>query len=176
VSHENKNLDYPDQHHLRAAVGWLELGNPAEAALELDQLSAALQSDPDVLELRWAALASAKKWEACLETGNLLVKLAPDRPTAWKHRSVALHFLKRTQEAYDQIFPAIDKFPKDWVIRYDFACYCAQLGKLDEARAQLNKAFEFGEAQKVRSMALEDPDLKPLWPELKERSSGLGIE
>ncbi|WP_237712481.1 tetratricopeptide repeat protein [Pedosphaera parvula] len=167
-------MDYPDQHHLRAAIGWLELGNPTEANEELDQISPSLRSDPDVLELRWAILASAKKWEACLETGNVLVQLAPDRPTAWKHRSVALHFLKRTQEAYEQMSPAIDKFPQDWVIRYDFACYCAQLGKLEEARAQLQKASELGDAGKVKSMALEDPDLEPLWAEIRAPKKNLG--
>jgi hypothetical protein len=55
-----KPLDPPDSLHLRAAQGWLELGDHLEANSELDKITAFLRSHPDVLELRWQIYAKAK--------------------------------------------------------------------------------------------------------------------
>ena len=38
-----------DQHHLRAAEGWLELSNPDEARAELEQIPDRWLNHPDVL-------------------------------------------------------------------------------------------------------------------------------
>jgi hypothetical protein len=48
-----KPFDIPDIHHLRTAVGWLELGNHLEADAELDNITPVLRAHPDVLEIRW---------------------------------------------------------------------------------------------------------------------------
>jgi hypothetical protein len=42
-----------DQHHLRAAEGWLELGDWRSANEELESVTAALRAHPDVLAMRW---------------------------------------------------------------------------------------------------------------------------
>ena len=78
------------------------------------------------------------------------------------HRSFALHELKRTQEACDLLVPAAALFPKEWLIRYNLACYSCQLGDLEEAGKWLSIAFSLGDAKHVKLMALNDPDLKPL--------------
>jgi tetratricopeptide (TPR) repeat protein len=158
-----KELQSPDTHHLSAAKGWLELGNHLEANEELDNISPALRAHPDVLEVRWHVFAAAQKWEMCLEIGSTLVAMVPNRPETWRHRSVALHKLKRTLEAYDHLQPALAKFPKDWAVHYDIACYACRLGKLDEARAWLEKAFSLGDAKQLKQMALDDPDLEMIW-------------
>jgi hypothetical protein len=44
-----KPLDLPDIHHLRAAQGWLELGNHLEANEELEKIAPALRAHPSVL-------------------------------------------------------------------------------------------------------------------------------
>ena len=54
-------------------------------------------------------------------------------------------------------------FPGDSMIQYNLACYCAQLGQLDAAQEYLDKSYELGDAQKIKLMALDDEDLKPLW-------------
>src|SRR5262249_12077682 len=121
-----------------------------------------------------------KNWTACLEIGEALVKFAPEHSPGWRHRSVALHFMKRSREAYDRLFPAMQKFPDDWAVFYDMACYACVLGDLPEARVFLEKAFKLGNtisfpelrkgvlAQKkgIKELALGDPDLEALWPEL----------
>jgi hypothetical protein len=63
----------PNTHHLRAAEGWLELGNAAEATGELEQIAPALQSRPEVLAIRWQIHARERNWEKCVEVADLLV-------------------------------------------------------------------------------------------------------
>jgi hypothetical protein len=47
-----KPLEHPGSFHLKAAQGWLELGNHLEADKELDEIAPTLRKHPDVLEIR----------------------------------------------------------------------------------------------------------------------------
>ena len=156
------SFPHPDDIHLRAAHGWLELGNAREANEELEKITASLHAHPDVLDLRWHVYAQAKNWDACVDIAEATLKAAPDRPDAWIHRSFALHELKRTREALDHLLPAAEGFPEVWTIPYNLACYCAQLGRLDESKAWFIKAIVI-DANASKSAGIEDPDLKPLW-------------
>ena len=156
-------LEPPDSHYLTAAQGWLELGNHVEANAELEHITPPLCDHPDVLEIRWQIYAHAKKWEACVDLAGATIKLDPNRLDAWIHRSFALHELKRTLEAFNSLLPVANSFPKVWTIPYNLACYCAQLGRLDESRAWLKKAMTIDE-RTVKQAAVDDPDLKPVWP------------
>jgi hypothetical protein len=51
-------------------------------------------------------------------------------------------------------------------MRYNLACYECKLGRLEQAKSWLEKAFELGDPKKIKLMALEDPDLEPLWREI----------
>jgi tetratricopeptide (TPR) repeat protein len=157
-----KPLEEPDSHHLRAAQGWIGLGNHAEADKELDEIKPQLRTHPDVLEARWLICAHAKKWDACVDLAAAIVKLAPKRSFGWIHRSYALHGLKRTQEAFDNLLPVANAFPKVWMIPYNLACYCAQLGRIEESKDWFKKAMTIDE-DTVKREGIDDPDLKPLW-------------
>jgi len=157
-----KPLSTPDSHHLRAAQGWLELGNHKEANAELERIAPELRSHPDVLDLLWHIDAQSNKWTACVDIADALVKLDPNQPDAWIHRSYALHRVKRTQEAFDLLLLVANKFPKIWTIPYNLACYSAQLGRLDESQVWLKTAMTIDE-DFVKLAAIDDPDLKPLW-------------
>ena len=50
-----------------------------------------------------------------------------------------MHELKRTKEAQDVLVPVLDKFPDEYLIQYNLACYCCQLGELKEAFRRLGK-------------------------------------
>ena len=128
-----KSLQHPDDLHLQAAQGWIELGNNLEADKELDEITPQLRTHPDVLEVRWHIYANARKWDACLDIAGAIANLAPKKSFCWIHRSFALHELKRTQEAFDQLLPVVKKFRKVWTIPYNLACYCCQL-LLDECQ------------------------------------------
>jgi len=155
-------LTHPDSFQLQAAQGWLEPGNHLEANEELERIMPELRASPEVLEVRWHIYAHAKKRDACVDIAAAIIKLDPTRRDAWIHRSFALHELGRTQEAFDQLLPVVKKFRKGWTIPYNLACYCAQLGRLDECQAWFRKAMAIDE-QTVKRAAIDDPDLKPLW-------------
>jgi hypothetical protein len=71
--------------------------------------------------------------------------------------------LKRTREAWDKLRPASEKFPANLTVCYNMACYACQLGYFDEASRWLKKAMKLADPNQVQLVALDDPDLKPLW-------------
>lgn len=166
-------LEPPDIHYLNAATGWLMLGDVVEARSEFNQIRLGLRMHPEVMEFEWRLLARERRWLAAVDVGERLVRACPEDANAWVHRSYALHEMRRTREAYDQLLPAAGKFPKEMIIPYNLACYTCQLGDLAAARRWLERALALGESdlQKLHRLesALDDTDLKPLWPELRER-------
>lgn len=52
------------------------------------------------------------------------------------------------------------KFPEEYLIRYNLACYARQLGNLKEAREWLKKASALAGTKQIKLMALEDGWLK----------------
>ena len=161
-----KPLKPPDNFFVQGARGWLELGNVNEAKSELEKVRARNREHPDVLEVLWEISARAGDWDRCVELGTGLVKAAPARLQSYIHRAYALHRVKRTQEAWDVLFPVAEKFPTDPTIKYNLACYATQLGRLWEGEQWLKLAFTTGNEKELRSLAVQDPDLKPLWGKL----------
>lgn len=158
-----KPLETPGSHHLNAAQGWLGLGDYQSALDELEFIDPGLRSHPDVLAVRCDIYLAAMKWPAVVAVASALVQLIPNRPSGWVRRSFALHGLKQTQQAFDLLLPAIEKFPEVPAIPYNLACYCAQLGKLEEARHWLHQSYEIGDATILKVAARHDPDLAPLF-------------
>jgi Flp pilus assembly protein TadD len=167
-------LQSPDIHHLRAAEGWLELGNAREAQAELDAISEAAQGRAEVLAVRWGILARFKLWEQAVVVAERIVQLLPDEVFGWIHRSYALHELKRTPEARDRLLPAVKLFPKVETIAYNLACYECQLGDLPAARQWLGRAMKLHDRAELKARALEDPDLQPLWTEIRQMADTAG--
>ena len=155
-------LEPPESHYWNAAQGWLGLGDWREAARELAQLGPAQQQHPDVLMVRWAIQAAGAQWTASLDTASALIQVAPEQAFGWIHRSYALHELKRTAEARDNLLPVVERFPDDATLRYNLACYECQLGRLDLARHWLERAFALDGTGQFKRLALTDPDLAPL--------------
>src|ERR1039458_39287 len=163
-----QKLEYQDQRHLEAAEGWLGLGNQVEAFEELECITPQMRVHPDVLELRWQIYSKEKKWAACVHIARAITKLAPSLSNGWIHWAFSLHELKRTKEAKEVLLPVVGKFPKEYIMRYNLACYECQLGNLKESRAWLEKTFELADENEVKLMALNDHDLEPLWREIGE--------
>jgi tetratricopeptide (TPR) repeat protein len=164
------NLEPPDTHHLSAAAGWLELGNPSEAGNEIARVSPAFINHPDVLEVRWAICVAQKSWEAALNVAEILLSQAPERAAAWIDRAYAMRRAQDggLQQAWDALRPAFERFPKVSVIPYNLACYAAQMGRPDEAWEWLHKATEAADVESVKRMALADSDLEALWHRIRE--------
>lgn len=164
-----EELGPPDTHFLSAALGWMELGNCTEAKAELAKVSASLDAHPTVLEVRWAIHATEKDWPQALVAAEKLVESEPARAVGWLHRAYALRRVPGggLQTAWKALLPAVDRFPEEATIPYNLACYSCQMGDLDEARRWLRRALGVGEQRKIRAMAEIDPDLEPLWAEIK---------
>lgn len=165
-----QKLEPPDSHYLNAAMGWLALGNLAEAKTELAHIDPELSHHPDVLEARYIVLAHEHDWTAALPVAHALVRNSPERISGWLHFSYALRRVPEggVEAAWNALLPASDKFPKEPTILYNLACYACQLGRFDDARKWLDLAAKVGGREKVKSMALADDDLQPLWEEIRK--------
>lgn len=161
-------LEPADIHRLNAAVGWLGLDAPADARLELDAIAPEQQSHPAVLEARWMLCAHEKIWRDALFVADCELAVAPEESSGWLHRAYALRRVDGggLRQALDALLAAVEKFPAEPVIAYNLSCYACQLDELEAARAWFRRALAMGNPQKLRKMALEDEDLKPLWPEI----------
>jgi Flp pilus assembly protein TadD len=165
-----QKLEPPDTHYLLAAVGWLELGNSAEAGAELANVSAACQEHPDVLEVRWSLSAQQGHWQEALKVSQALLRRAPKRSSGWLHQAYALRRVPdgSVQQACAALLPAFDKFPKEPTIPFNLACYACQMRQLDAARDWLHRAIAIGGKERIQQMALKDSDLEPLWDEIRQ--------
>ena len=158
-------LQHPDPMHLKAAAGWIQLGDYDSANDELEKIRAEWRAHPDVLDMRWFIYSHHEQWDACLDITTAIVKTAPDRVWGWIHKAISLR--RATGGGFEKakalLLEAAKLFPEDGMIQYNLACYCAQLGQLDAAQEHLDKSYELGDAKQIKLMALDDEDLKPLW-------------
>jgi predicted Zn-dependent protease len=167
IKQDIKPLDAPDYFHVQAAEGWLGLGDVESASHELREISPAEQTHPAVLEVRYQIYAKAKQWDFAVEVANDLIKVLPDESFAW----ISLAYATRRKtggsipEAKKILLATEPKFPRQYLFPYNLACYCSQLGELEQAQRWLKKAAAIDNAA-VRKMAVNDPDLKPLWESL----------
>ena len=155
-------IGLPDLHYYRAAQGWLELGNPHEANLELEHLAPETRLHPDVLEVQWHICFKEHQWPACMEIGSILVRVAPDRSGSWIHYSYALHCLGLTHYALDILVPVAHRFFSVWQVPYNLSCYFSALGRFDDARGWFKIALSIDE-KSAQKACINEPDLVPLW-------------
>ena len=169
-------LDSSDLHRLKAAVGWLELGNAIEALHELDDMRASSMKHPDVLEARWLALARLLRWEAAAKIGRALIAAAPDRSAGWLHHSYALRRAPNggLQAAFNALAPVAGQFPNEAIIPYNLACYTCQMQReTSETMNWLKQAMAAGNRKEILAMAMKDPDLEPLRAEIAQLAKRL---
>jgi Flp pilus assembly protein TadD len=159
-------LSPADSIHLQAAQEHLQHGRHPDAGLEIDMISPEQRSHPDVLEARWEMSAQAGNWEATLEISRLLRQVAPESQNGWTYLACSLAELKRTQEAYETLSAAFERFPQVPMIAYNLTCFACKMGRLKDASRWLAKAMEIGGRAEVKLMALDDPDLAPLLDEI----------
>ena len=164
-----ERLEAPDRHCLSAAVGWFELGNLAEAEAELGRISPDRQQHPDVLEVRWVVYAAQQRWVEGLQVARALIEAAPERVSGWLHQAYALRRIPNgtLQSAWDALLPVSQKFPEEPTIPYNLSCYACQMRQLDVARVWFRRALAIGGKETIKQQALADPDMEPLWEEIR---------
>jgi len=168
IMDQDVSISPPDCFHVSSAQGWLGLNNAEEAAIELEKIHPDYRCFPEIVEIEWQIEAKRKRWENCLKLANHLTALVPNQAQGWIHLAFTLHEMQETQRAWDVLLLKVDIFPKEWIIRYNLACYAAKLGKAEEAKEWLDCACLFGSEREILGMALEDPDLKSIWPSIRK--------
>jgi tetratricopeptide (TPR) repeat protein len=165
-----KPLPHPNNRHLEAAQGWLGLGDVLAANEELEQIEPELRAYPGVLWVRYQIYSKAKKWNLATEIAATLTEQLPNDPAFWISYAYATRRKEGggIQEAKTILIKAKALFPKHYLIAYNLACYECQLGNLKEAMEFLGSAIDLAKENDIRSRALDDPDLEPLWAKISE--------
>ena len=85
----------------------------------------------------------------------------PNEPGFFVELAYATRRVESIHAAHAVLTRATSLHPTDATIQFNLACYEGQMANLDRAKAHLKRATEID--AKFRLMALEDPDLEPLW-------------
>lgn len=158
------SIEPPDRFYLLAALGWLELGNEAEAAKELEKVAPGLRNHPEVLKLRWRLCAKAKNLDKALEIAQVIFHRQPDLSPRRGQSVWVAHSVRPDEESVAVAMGS--GFPLFFAIPYNMACYACQSGNLKEAWDWFQIAVEMVDGAEVRKLALSDSDLQPLWPKI----------
>lgn len=154
-------IEPPDQKFFDAARGYAELSMYHEANEELDKIDPFLRAAPEVLALRIEIYRGLQKWELMTELARRLTEFEPDNPQWPVSLAYATRRANSIETAKEILLSAETKFSTEAVIKYNLACYCCQLGEIENAKNYLKQAFEID--SNWRLTALDDPDLQPLW-------------
>jgi tetratricopeptide (TPR) repeat protein len=146
------------------------LGSTQEALAELDHVAAELQQHPGVLLVRYEILSKAELWNKADEVARELVDLYPDEPQFWIWHAYSTRRMDGggIPQAKEILDKARELIPTEALIRYNLGCYECQLGNLQSAWEFLEQACQIGDLKTYKSLALNDLDLKPLWPKIKQ--------
>ncbi|NJR42001.1 MAG: hypothetical protein HC767_04445 [Akkermansiaceae bacterium] len=142
---------------IRAASGWLDLGLPDEALVELQELPIDAQGLRLPLELKLAAQMEQEEWNAASETARLLCLKAEDEPEFFLRAAYCLHETGDTLAACNQLLRGPKTLFEMAVFHYNLACYLWTLGEGPRARSHLKQAIDMDES--YLESAREDRDL-----------------
>jgi len=142
---------------LRAASGWLELGMPVDALLELRNLDEEDGRKRGAMDLKLAAQMAAEDWRSAVETAMTLCEMAVDEPSHFVNVAFCLHELGQTEEAKKWLQRGPEALTEMPVFHYNMACYLWTLGEKERARNHLAKAVEMDES--FEESARNDKDL-----------------
>ena len=97
-----------------------------------------------------------KKWELLTVVAKRLTEWNPREPGFFVELAYATRRTESIHAAHAILTRAVSLHPNDGTIQFNLACYEAQMGSPDRAKAHLKRATEID--AKFKLMALEDPD------------------
>lgn len=157
---------------LDAAFGYLELSMPEEAWEELDLIAYKYQEELPVELGRVDIRMRQGRWHDALAMAERICSKHPSEAAGFISRSFCLHCLGRTNDALDKLLESPASAHQVPTYHYNLACYQCQLGDIEEARSRLIKAV--GMDRSYIEFARQDPDLKPIWPEIDTLAARVG--
>jgi predicted Zn-dependent protease len=144
-------IDYPDLHFLKAASGWMALGNLTEARGEIRGVSLLGRMHPEVFVTHWTICARAGRWVEAHELALTYTKVMPKQPTGWICLSYSLYARRRRLEAWLILVPRAAVFPEVSAIPYMLARYAAEMGHHRESAKWLAKSAALGGASELEA-------------------------
>lgn len=150
---------------LERAEGYLDLKMPAPARRELDRVPPEHQDHPAFLRVRLQSLMAGEEWAEAAELAARLRQIEPGEPSHLIQQAFATRRAKGIEEAKALLVEGLKAFPEVDVIPYNLACYECQLGHVDAAMKYLDRVL--AKDSGWRAVALEDADLRSLWPQLE---------
>lgn len=145
---------------LQYANGYLDLGMIKDAKLELQAIDANDKNDLDVLRMYNRLHLVSGNWKQLEIVAEHLAERRAEDPYGWVNWAYALRELDKNIEAKEVALEALAHHPKEAIIWYNLACYCALLGELRDALENLNEAIALDDSFKEE--AAQDPDLDSL--------------
>jgi hypothetical protein len=147
---------------LLAASGWLELGMPNEALMELESLPAEARTQRAALELKLSAQMDSKSWNSASDTARLLCLKAHDEPLFFLRAAFCLHETGDTLAACNWLLRGPKTLFAMAIFHYNLACYLWTLGEGNRARSHLKQAITMDGS--FLDAARDDRDLTGIGP------------
>jgi len=149
------------ERHLEAALGYLHLGMPQDAHEELEAIPPERKAEPIVLRARAYIYHQTGDWEALRDVSALLVSILPGDSQHWIWLGYAARRCDSINEAERILLDAVAHHPGDATLHFNLACYAAQTERVPLARQRLAEAIRLDPT--ITKLAVDDPDLHPLW-------------
>lgn len=153
-------LSVHTRRQLGYAEGYLTLGLKAEAAEALSEITGEDRDATPVLAMWLTVHAERAEWAKAEKVGAVVCEREPNEPGFWVQWAYAVRRHKGLPQAREILFRGVGLHPREAVFHFNLACYEAQLGHLDDARAFLETACGLDET--FTELAKTDPDLEPL--------------
>ena len=150
---------------LQIAEGYLELGMLVDAIAEIENLPPVLKASSPALEKRMEIYRAGARWALMEVVARELWKRHTDEPAYWNHLAWAVRRAESIEAAHALMMEAAGRFPHDAMTNFNLGCYACQLGNIDEAKLRVGRAVEL--EAKFKLLAIDDPDLEPMWDTLK---------
>jgi tetratricopeptide (TPR) repeat protein len=160
------------EQHLKAAQGWLELGNVVDASAELDNIEPQHWVHPDVMKLRLRIDMKAGRWESAAQLAESLSRLLPGDAEVFVWWSECARRMPEGSilRALELLLDVSKNFPDDALVPFTLARYNTLLENLVEAVNWLNIAFDVaqknGSLKEWKRRARDESDLEPLFLKL----------
>ncbi|MEM1059235.1 MAG: hypothetical protein AAGK14_08295 [Verrucomicrobiota bacterium] len=155
------------QREIDAVSGYLDLGMIDEALATLEALENAHNGvrRAQFLALRLKLSRKFQRWDSMRKAATRLKELAPHEPEVWISEADAIRHAVNVKAAADHLREAEILFPDNAHIKFQLGCYHCQLKRLEEGEQYVREAAAM-QAHWQR-IALQDHDVKALWPKLR---------
>ena len=152
---------------LQYASGYLSLGMPDDALLELVSLGSRYQSLPEVMSLKGQIFLLRSEWSYAAEMARAGHTRYPELPDFYIQQALAYEQLGEPGRAIEIWMSAPDEIRKSGFCHYNLARCQARLGNIISARMHAREAVKLEPA--LRPAVKTDPLLKGL------KSSGASV-